>query len=416
MILQLIFFGLLICCNLMPQVSKTNITINKDQLEARRRELIIHGGLRAACTYADFISFRQYKANLHCHSLHSDGSQYCDSVASWYIKHGYQVLAITDHDAYGDQDGGAKYLYSKKFQSDTVVHDWDGDGLMHPAWEYRSGVEAYVRDYSKPSPVWVPRNWQLERPGQFIILNGLESSFGHEHFNSINAPAGSIARPREGYGFIDRCHNNKGLVFINHMAGWNNRPNKIFDNPDIRRIDGLEVMNGFLSRDNRDGKNPDGSPGFAEPLWDGCLNAGRRMWGFANDDAHTTDTLHFAGSGSAWNMIWSDNLTRSSIMEALRAGAFYASCGVLVNRLNITSDAITVSSPNATHIKVIADCGRTVMQVYASSATYVLKGDEKWIRIVLWNDIVCYPLEKPKFTQKAWLQPIMLDNLLTTIK
>ena len=140
------------------------------------------------------------------------------------------------------------------------------------------------------------------------------------------------------------------------------------------------------------------------------------MWGFANDDAHNTDSLHFAGSGSAWNMIWAENLTRPVIMEALRAGAFYATCGVTVNRLRVTDESITVSSPNATHIKVVADGGRTVMQVDASSATYVLRGDEKWIRIVLWNYVVCFPNEKPRFTQKAWLQPIMLNKLLTTAK
>ena len=52
------------------------------------------------------------------------------------------------------------------------------------------------------------------------------------------------------------------------------------------------------------------------------------------------------------------------------------------------------------------------MQVDASRIKYVLKGDEKWIRIVLWNDIVCYPGRGPKYTQKAWLQPILLEQLL----
>jgi hypothetical protein len=40
----------------------------------RRQMLINRGGLRAACAYADFVGQPQYKANLHCHTWHSDGS------------------------------------------------------------------------------------------------------------------------------------------------------------------------------------------------------------------------------------------------------------------------------------------------------------------------------------------------------
>jgi hypothetical protein len=396
------------------QSSVDNSSGKKDSIVLRRKELIVHGGLKAACTYRNFLSFDQYKANLHCHSYHSDGSQYCDETAEWYINNGYQVLSITDHDAYGDQDGGV--MKSDMFQSDTIVHDWDGDGMIHKIREYRSGNEAYVRDYSKPAPGWVPRTWQMEQPGKFVILNGIEYSFGHPHINAINHPSGIIARPRESYGFIEYTHANKGLVFINHMSEWNLHPERIFKNPDLRKLDGLEVMNGFLARDNRDGKNSDGSPGFAEGLWDGCLNAGLQLWGFANDDMHNLGGAgeDFAGPGSAWNMIWAKDLTRESVMEALRAGAFYGSCGIKVEKIKVTPGSISVRSGNATHIMVIGDGGRTLLKVNKSRARYVLKGDEKWIRIILWNDTICYPDEGPKFPQKAWLQPIMLERLLTS--
>lgn len=377
---------------------------------SRLEEIINHGGLKAACSYSGFTGFPQYKANLHCHSHHSDGSQYCDEVAAWYLKHGYKVLSISDHDHAGDQDGGIK---NNGMQNDKIVHDWNGDGVIYDTLIIKSGVEAYVRDYSMPAPAWVSRNWQLERPGEFIILNGIECSTGHPHINAINHPAGRIVLPIEGYGFIDRCHSNDGLVIINHPYAWNNHPEKIYNDPNLSRIDGLEVMNGFLSRDTRKENNEDGSRGNAEPLWDGCLDAGLRLWGFGNDDAHTMDTSHFAGAGSAWNMIWAKELTRPAIMEAIRSGAFYATCGVIVDNVELTENSIKVSSQNATHIKVVGEGGKTLMQVAGSSAIYTLKGDEKWLRVVLWNDTICYPEPgKPKFTQKAWLQPIMIGQLL----
>ena len=383
-----------------------------ERIKMRRRELIALGGFKTACTYTDFVKFQQYKANLHCHSYHSDGSQYCDETAAWYYNHGYDVISISDHDAYGDQDGGI--MTKRKFQTDTtVVHDWDGDGILHETWEYRSGVEAYVRDYSKPAPSWVPRNWQLEKPGEFIILNGVEYSFGHPHINAINHPEGAIARPRESYNFIDYTHAANGLTFLNHPYGYNKIPERVYNHPDMKRLDGLEVFNGFTMRDNRKGDNPDGSRGNAEPLWDGCLDAGLRFWGFANDDAHNLDTTHFAGAGSAWNMIWARELTREAIMDALRNGAFYGSCGIKIDKIKIKTRSITVKSPNATYIKVVGDGSRTLKEVKGSRLKYVLRGDEKWIRIIFWNDVICYPGQIPEYTQKAFLQPIILEDLLS---
>ena len=122
----------------------------EDESPERRREaLIAEGGLRAACTYADFTTLPQHKANLHCHTRHSDGNLFCEEMARWYEEHGYEIVALTDHDAYGDQDGGVRF---PDLQNDQVVHDWDGDGVLHDDNDYGSGVEAYVRDYDAPAP------------------------------------------------------------------------------------------------------------------------------------------------------------------------------------------------------------------------------------------------------------------------
>lgn len=383
--------------------------LQEEQAGLRRKVLVARGGIRGASTYAEFLTFPQRKANLHCHTRHSDGSLPCNEMAAWYEENGYQIVALSDHDAYGDQDGG---VCSSFFQKDQAVHDWDGDGVTHPTREYRSGVEAYVRDYDKPAPPWVPRDWKLNRPGEFVVLNSMESSFGHHHTNVIEPPTGKIPRPREGYGFIDWCHGNNGLVFVVHPGGWNKTPERILDHPEMRKIDGLEVMNGFTARENRKGENPDGSKGIAEELWDACLDAGKLLWGFANDDAHNTKPDHYAGAGSAWNMVWVRELTKPAVMESLRRGAFYASCGIQIDRVEMDAESITVRSPNATHIKVVGDGGRTLAQVDANQITYRLQGTEKWIRVVLWNDTICYPNEPSRYPQRAWLQPIVLDSLI----
>ena len=39
-----------------------------------------------------------YKANLHCHSVISDGRKTVEELKEFYKAHGYSVLAFTDHD------------------------------------------------------------------------------------------------------------------------------------------------------------------------------------------------------------------------------------------------------------------------------------------------------------------------------
>ena len=39
-----------------------------------------------------------YKGNTHAHSLWSDGDEFPEMVADWYKTHGYDFLAISDHD------------------------------------------------------------------------------------------------------------------------------------------------------------------------------------------------------------------------------------------------------------------------------------------------------------------------------
>ena len=41
---------------------------------------------------------KQYKANLHCHSVLSDGKKTPEELKEMYKARGYSILAITDHE------------------------------------------------------------------------------------------------------------------------------------------------------------------------------------------------------------------------------------------------------------------------------------------------------------------------------
>ena len=50
---------------------------------------------------------RWFKGNLHTHSLWSDGNDYPEMIVDWYARHGYQFLALSDHNVLGQ---GQKWL------------------------------------------------------------------------------------------------------------------------------------------------------------------------------------------------------------------------------------------------------------------------------------------------------------------
>ena len=72
------------------------------RLTHKRAELyngsIMHKRKDAFTMYLISPNKKQYKANLHCHSVLSDGKKKPEELKQMYKAHGYDVLAITDHE------------------------------------------------------------------------------------------------------------------------------------------------------------------------------------------------------------------------------------------------------------------------------------------------------------------------------
>src|SRR5438874_13145071 len=53
--------------------------------------------LQAAHNDATPHAARWWKGNLHTHSFWSDGDDFPEMIVDWYKQHGYQFLALSDH-------------------------------------------------------------------------------------------------------------------------------------------------------------------------------------------------------------------------------------------------------------------------------------------------------------------------------
>lgn len=96
----------------------------------------------------------------------------------------------------------------------------------------------------------------------------------------------------------------------------------------------VEIYNSHYGRPLRTVAGP--NPLYTD-TWDILLTAGRRLWGFANDDSH--DPPDF-GRTATWVNV--EDFSASSVMAALKSGRFYGSTGLLLEEVSLQGDEIKV--------------------------------------------------------------------------
>jgi len=333
------------------------------------------------------------RGNFHMHTKHSDGAYSGQEIVQLYRQNGYGVLCISDHNQWGDQDGGV--LDDR--QIDDVVHDWNGDGVIHPLHVPGSGVEAYVRDWSQPAPQWLKDGWHLpqllQRQEPMVLLPGAEASIGGWHVGLVGYPTSYIEPPRGSTGFVARTREAGGFVYLAHPGEWNGKALALARRLDMNAFHGLEIANGL--------RLTKGDAWDATPLWDELLTMGYRMWGMGNDDAHTTLDRREAQPFTVFNVVLVSEATPEAYLEALHRGSFYASTGVYFTRLGVVEDEIIVEAPLAGEIAFIGTGGARLQVSESSAARYRFRGSETYVRVEAYQ---------PGSSTAAWSQPFFVDG------
>ena len=125
-----------------------------------------------------------------------------------------------------------------------------------------------------------------------------------------------------------------------------------------------------------------------EDAWNVALDAGRPVWGVANDDTHDTESPN--ESGRYWSMIAAPAADASSIVAALSAGHVYAVYGrgghadVALTSLSIDADTLSVAFAGApADLQLIGPAGRVLAKAArVHDARWVLPCDAGWVRVV----------------------------------
>jgi hypothetical protein len=286
---------------------------------------------------------KYWKGNLHTHSLWSDGDDFPDMIVDWYKQHGYQFLALTEHNviAEGEKWVDAEANATRKAAVEKYIERFGS------RWaEFRTGSE---KREVRLKPLAEFRSL-LEEPEKFLLVPAEEitHSFAKRpiHMNGINLR--DTIKPIDGKDAIETISVNLRQVseqrrktsrlmiaFLNHPNfGWGVRAEEMLLAEELRFF---EVFNGHPSVRNYG----DELHTACERVWDITLalrlskHGLSVVYGMATDDAHGYHAfgLGKVNPGRGWVMVKSPHLSAEGLLHGLEAGDFYATTGVVFDEI-----------------------------------------------------------------------------------
>lgn len=278
------------------------------------------------------------KGNLHTHSSVSDGDVPPAAVYAWYREHGYNFVALTDHNTLVDPK--------------TYAH------LERDDFKLLTGEEI-----------------TMSGAGRQVHVNGVCIR------EAISGGGFDTARHALDHA-IGEIEKQGGLALVNH-------PNfdlglTADDVADTRGASLLEIASGhpYVYQLGTDGR-----PSH-EAVWQTALDRGRDIAPAGVDDSH-----HFAADvvgkkaarpGRAWVEVFADRADAALLCDKLREGELYASNGAELERFQVEGDTMRVW-PEDAHAKVeFVGRGGEVLSTVSPGpfepATYTLSGGESLVR------------------------------------
>ena len=291
-------------------------------------------------------SGRFYKANLHCHTIHSDGRWTPEQVKAEYQKRGYSIVAYTDHRHYG---------WYPELMDDAFVP-----------------LAAYEGDLNEP----------FRKPGDFQRVRTYHINF----YDTNPAERGGFTavQPPQRYGDIHSLNqflfemNEKGFLACYNHPYWSLQ--NYTDYKDLCGVFAMEIYN--------HGCELDGLYGYHPQAYDEMLRAGTRLFCVATDDNHDAYAPGDprCDSFGGWTMLKLEKLDYASVIEGLRKGDFYCSTGPALEELYIQGNALHVKCSPVEKIYAITEGRRCMMELAApgetvTEAVFPLRGDEGYVRV-----------------------------------
>ncbi len=289
-----------------------------------------------------------YKANLHCHTVDSDGRLTHEEVKAEYQKRGYRIVAYTDHRKYGWH----KELCDREFVALAAMEVDINEHFKVP------GDFSRVKTYHINLYDAMPEKYQEEKQRSPLPER---KYYDMDYINDY-------IRKMKAYGFF-ACYNHPYWSLQNYE-----------DYKGLRGFWGMEIYNY--------GCDLDGMYGFHPQSYDEMLRLGNRLFCVAADDNHNAFPFEdpLSDSFGGFTMVKAPELTYGAVTEALLNGNFYSSMGLEIHGLSVEDGVLKVETSPVDKIFVMTQ-GRNCYREAAvpgqtiSGGSFSLNGTEGYIRV-----------------------------------
>lgn len=286
---------------------------------------------------------KYYKANLHCHTVVSDGNYTPEQIKKVYQKEGYSIVAYTDH---------CKYVNHSELNDENFI----------AIAAFEVGIDKEGTDFNR-IPVYHLNLYdtnpeeQAERKAQ-----SPNPMMNYEDIEGIN----EYIREMNELGF---------LVCYNHPY-WSLQEAE--DYLPLENVFAMEIFN-F-------GCELDGLYGYHPHEFERALRSGKKWYAVATDDNHNGFALDHPLNDSfgGFVMIRPEEFSYPAVMKALREGNFYSSMGPEFYEVYVEGKELVIRTSPVEKIFVKtrgrfchragAVPGQTIQE-----ARFTLRGDEEYI-------------------------------------
>ncbi len=373
-------------------------------------------------------STQWYRGNLHTHSYWSDGDTYPEMVMDWYKSHGYEFVALSDHNILAE---GEKWktikdeeIYQQAFKN--YLQKYGKDWVVYKNEDDKISVK--LKTLAEYAPLF-------EEPGKFLIVKSEEitDKVGKKdvHLNAHNLQ--TLIEPQGGETIVEALQRNidaviqqrkeTGIPMLVHINHPNFRYSVTAD--DMIQLHGerfFEVFNGHPWVRNAG----DSLHMSTEEMWDlvNIAYANRNqplMFGVATDDAHEYHEFGkmMSNAGRGWVQVRASSLDAESLIAAMEKGDFYASTGVALNDVSFENNTITIdvqTEPDVNYniafigCKVGDDATQVLETIKGSHAEFLVTEDLQFVRAKVISDkLHDNPPPGPDY-QVAWTQPVVYQK------
>lgn len=366
---------------------------------------------------------RWYKGNLHTHSYWSDGDEFPEMILDWYKTHGYDFVALSDHNTMARGEKWIKVVKSRMYAEafDKYLAKFGPEWVTYKVDSGRTHVK--LKTYPEYKKRFEDKN--------FLIVPAEEITDRFEgkpiHLCATNLQ--NVLPPQGGTSVMETMQRNVDAVLAQRketgvpMFPHINHPNFYYaistqDMIGLRGERFFEVYNGHpLVHNEGDSLHPG-----TEQMWDEINVAYFKrqqplLMGLGTDDSHSYHQFGtaYSNAGRGWVMVYATSLEAGTLIEAMERGDFYSSSGVTLKDVSVQKKTLSVEVAEEAGVTYTIEFigataddekAKVLKRIMGTKASFQLTAQHLFVRARITSSKMKPNPYRENEVEMAWTQPV----------